>query len=200
MNLLVATTNKGKLREFQEAVEQLGFGGVTIGSLGLPADATAPEETGDTFEANAVIKALAYSRHTDALVFADDSGLQVDALDGAPGILSARFAGPGATDKANNDLLLAKLQQETTRTCRYVCVIALARAGNLLGTFHGEMDGEVLRQPQGEGGFGYDPVFFYPPLQRSAAELTREEKIRVSHRGSALRQMLSWLTETDAGN
>ncbi|MCU0227018.1 MAG: RdgB/HAM1 family non-canonical purine NTP pyrophosphatase [Bryobacterales bacterium] len=193
MRIYVATSNAGKLREFQQAAAQLGFGEVDISSLPLPAGVAAPEETGDSFEANAALKACAYSRFTNDLVFADDSGLEVDALGGAPGIYSARYAGEGAGDAANNALLLERMHGVEARAARFICAIAVAQGGVTLAVFRGTIEGELLRAPRGEGGFGYDPLFFYPPLDKSTAELSADEKIQVSHRGAALRQLLQWL-------
>jgi XTP/dITP diphosphohydrolase len=132
-------------------------------------------------------------------VLADDSGIVVDALGGAPGIRSARFSGPDATDRSNNKLLLARLAGVPTaaRTARFVCWIALARDGELWRTFHGEAEGRILEAPAGTDGFGYDPLFFYPPLSRTFAELPPDQKWAHSHRGKAFRRMLEWLR--DAG-
>jgi XTP/dITP diphosphohydrolase len=193
MRILVATTNQGKLREFQEAARQLGYPEIQVETLSLPPGISAPEETGSTFEENARIKAVHASSYTADLVFADDSGLEVDALGGAPGIYSARYAGEGVGDAANNTLLLERMRNQTNRTARFVCAIAVAQAGKNLATFRGVIEGELLEAPKGERGFGYDPLFFYPPLQRSTAELTSEEKIAVSHRGNALRQLFDWM-------
>lgn len=193
MRIFVATSNTGKLREFQQAAAQLGYGEVEIASLPLPAGEPTPEETGNTFEANAAVKARAYSRFVEDLVFADDSGLEVDALGGEPGVYSARYAGEGAGDAANNALLLMRMHGVENRTARFVCAIAVAHNGNVLAVFRGTMEGALLHNPRGEGGFGYDPLFLYPPLGRSTAELSPAEKIQVSHRGKALRLMLQWL-------
>lgn len=195
MRILVATTNKGKLREFQEAARQLGYPEVEIAPLVLPPGVAPPEETGQSFEENAAIKAIHASVYTEDPVFADDSGLEVDALGGAPGIYSARYAGEGADDAANNALLLERMQRKRERTARFVCAITVAQAGKALATFRGVIEGELLENAKGEGGFGYDPLFFYPPLGRSTAELTSEEKIEVSHRGNALRRMFQWLRD-----
>ncbi|MDP9172067.1 MAG: non-canonical purine NTP pyrophosphatase, partial [Acidobacteriota bacterium] len=126
-------------------------------------------------------------------VFADDSGLEVDALGGAPGVYSARFAGPDADDLANNQLLLKRLEDQTRRTARFVCVIALAEAGVIRETFRGTVEGEILHEPRGPAGFGYDPLFFYPPYNLSFGEATDERKFAVSHRGNALRALLRYL-------
>lgn len=181
MKIYCATTNPGKLREFEaEPLPNL-------------ASIEPPEETGATFEENAAQKAIYYSTFSDDFVFVDDSGLAVDALNGAPGVYSARFAGPGATDDDNNRLLVQKLRKVKNRAARYVCVIGLARRGKLIATFLGEVQGCILDEPRGANGFGYDPYFFYPPLDCTFAEATPEQKQSVSHRGQALRRMRAYL-------
>lgn len=193
LRLYCATSNPGKLFEFQQAAGE----GVEI--HGLP-PVPCPE-TGATFEENAVSKALCYSAalqgapNNATLLFADDSGLAVDALDGAPGIHSARFAGPGAGDAANNALLLAKLDgvPRPLRTARFVCCIALSQGGRVIRTFRGEVSGIILSQGRGGGGFGYDPLFYLPELGYTFAELTPRQKWMHSHRGQAFEQMLAWL-------
>ncbi len=185
MPLYLATSNPGKVREFLKA-------GLEVEMLpGLP-EIAAPEETGATFEANAELKAVYYSRHTDGVVLAEDSGLEVDALGGAPGVYSARYAGTG-DDNDNNRHLLAQLAGKPNRKGRYVAVIALAQAGEVLATFRGTVEGEILESPRGDGGFGYDPLFFYPPFGQTFAESTLEEKASVSHRGAAIRLLSAWL-------
>ena len=154
----------------------------------------APEENGATFEENARLKAAYYSRFAPGPLFADDSGLEVDALGGEPGVYSARYAGPNATDDANNRLLLERLGDKQNRTARFVCVIALAEGGEVRQTFRGEVEGEILREARGPGGFGYDPLFYYPPFGCSFGEVDGPEKFDVSHRGKALRAMLRYLT------
>jgi XTP/dITP diphosphohydrolase len=190
VKLWCATTNAGKLREFRLLATL--FGADVEALPNLRAIPPSPED-GSTFEANAAQKALYYSRHADGLLFADDSGLEVDALGGAPGVRSARFAGEHANDSANNALLRERLAEATDRRARFVCVIALAREGQLLATFRGEVEGAILHEPRGQGGFGYDPFFFYPPLNRGLAELSEEEKFAISHRGKALREMFGSL-------
>jgi len=154
------------------------------------------DETGATFRENAVLKAEAASRHfgPDVEVMADDSGLEVDALDGAPGVRSARFAGEKATDRENLELLLARLKgvPADKRTARFRCVIALARGGQLLKTFDGVCEGRIGEIPHGSGGFGYDPVFIPEGATRTFAELSSEEKHRISHRARALYEALRW--------
>jgi XTP/dITP diphosphohydrolase len=188
-----ASTNAGKLREFRSAAIEFGFPNVDIKPLEFLY--TLPEcvEDGLTFEENAVKKAIHYSVHTHRPVFADDSGLVVDALGGAPGIHSARFAGPKASDADNNRLLLDKLGAAKERSARFVCVVALAHDGRLLATFQGAVEGAITLAPAGNGGFGYDPLFFYPPFGCTLAEVDPSRKMAVSHRGQALKQMLSYV-------
>lgn len=190
LTIWCATTNKGKLREFErassDAVEFRGLPGLQA----IPV----PEETGSTFEENARLKALYYSAYADGLLLAEDSGLEVDALGGAPGVYSARFARPHADDEANNDLLLQRLGEQETRSGRYVCAIALARGNEILGTFLGTVEGQILRERRGTEGFGYDPLFFYPPFGATFAEVSPEQKQTVSHRGAAIDKLCKFLT------
>jgi XTP/dITP diphosphohydrolase len=158
----------------------------------LPAGPFDCPETGHTYEENAVQKALCYARHIGAPAFADDSGLEVDLLGGAPGVDSARYAGPGASDAQNRARLLRELAGRRS-PARFVCVIALAAPGRRPATFRGVVEGVVLDHERGAGGFGYDPLFFYPPLGRTFAELPAEEKFSVSHRGRAFRALLAAL-------
>jgi XTP/dITP diphosphohydrolase len=153
------------------------------------------DETGSTFEQNAIQKALYYSPHADGLLFADDSGLEVEALRNEPGIYSARFAGERATNRQNNELLLEKLAGVRNRKARFVCVVALADRGRLIQTFRGEVEGEILEEPRGSEGFGYDPLFYYPPFNKGFGEVPDEEKFAVSHRGKALLAMASFLKQ-----
>ncbi len=193
MRLFSATTNPGKLREFRLAFDRFGGGRFRVEPLpGLKGIPPAPEH-GSTFEENAVEKSLYYGAHTGGWLFADDSGLVVDALGGEPGALSARYAGPGSTDEANNALLLSKIAGVADRTARFVCVVALVSGGRLLGTFQGTVEGCIVDAPRGANGFGYDPLFFYPPYDRTLAEVSEEEKLAASHRGKALKAMLEWL-------
>jgi XTP/dITP diphosphohydrolase len=192
VTLYCATTNPGKLREFRLAASRLGEGRFETTSLPGLEGIEPAEETGQTFEENAVQKALYYSRHTSGPLFADDSGLEVDALGGAPGVQSARFAGLGATDESNNRLLIERLRDAGNRTGRFVCVIALARQGKLLQTFRGAVEGRILDAPRGPGGFGYDPLFYYSPFGCTFAEVSAERKLTVSHRGLALSAMMEW--------
>jgi XTP/dITP diphosphohydrolase len=186
--LYCATTNPGKLREFQMAAETAG----PVQFIPITTIAPSPE-TGATFEENAVQKALHYAPHAPGLLFAEDSGLEVEALGGAPGIHSARFAGEGASDEQNNRLLIERLRGVEDRNARYVCVIALADAHRIVRTFRGEVRGRIVDSPRGNGGFGYDPHFFYEPFGCTFAEATVEQKFSVSHRGVALRKMLEFI-------
>jgi XTP/dITP diphosphohydrolase len=183
-----ATTNPGKLREFQSSHPEIDFEPLE-GLKSIPAC----EEDGETFEANAIKKALHYSQFTPDLIFADDSGLEVDALGGAPGVRSARYS-PSGDDLENNRLLIANLQGVENRTARFVCVIALARQGRLLGTFRGAVEGRVMDEARGANGFGYDPHFFYQPFGCTFGEATHDSKMKVSHRAQALDAMVTALS------
>jgi len=188
IRLQCATGNPGKLREFRMAA---GLAPVEIELLpGFKMIAPCVED-GRTFEDNAVIKALHYGRHTTGLIFADDSGLEVDALGGAPGVWSARYSGPSATDESNNRLLLENLRGVSNRAARFVCAIALIENGAVRGVYHGAVDGFIIDEARGAGGFGYDPLFFCPAFGCTFGEATAEQKFSLSHRGRALRAMLS---------
>jgi XTP/dITP diphosphohydrolase len=187
VTLYCATGNAGKLREFRLAAGGTAGDGFLIEPL---TGISVPGETGSTFEENASEKAVYYSRYAPGLLFADDSGLEVDALGGAPGIYSARYAGD---DAANNTRVLREMEGVANRAARFVSVIALAEQGELVQTFRGEVEGELLTGPRGDGGFGYDPLFWYPPFGCSLAQVAAERKHAVSHRGKALALMLAWL-------
>lgn len=187
MRLYVATSNPGKLAEYRRAA-----GGIEIEAL---TGIASPEETGATFEENAAAKAVYYSRYADGPVFADDSGLCVDALEGTPGVHSARFAGESATDEENNALLLERMRGVVNRAARFVCVIGMAERGEVKGLFRGEVEGEIAAEARGGGGFGYDPLFFYPPLGRTFGEFSHEEKWAISHRGRAFAKLISFLSQ-----
>jgi XTP/dITP diphosphohydrolase len=188
-----ATGNPGKLREFRRAAQVFG---IEIRELPGLAQLAPCEETGRTFAENAILKATYYGKHAPGLLFADDSGLEVEALVGAPGVISARYAGPGATDSLNNALVLGNMRGREDRRARFVCVIALSNRGELVRTFRGVVEGELLEEPRGTAGFGYDPVFYYPPYARSFGEVSMEEKLAVSHRGKALRALFRSLMDT----
>ncbi|MEO8025018.1 MAG: RdgB/HAM1 family non-canonical purine NTP pyrophosphatase [Bryobacteraceae bacterium] len=193
MTLYCATTNAGKLREFRAA------GGPEFLIEPMPGlrAIDPPEESGLTFEENAIVKALYYASQAPkapgTFLFAEDSGLEADDLCGEPGVYSARYAGPEATDEENNALLLDRMKNSIDRSARYVCAIALVRDGELLDTFRGTVEGAILAIPRGTGGFGYDPLFFYPPFGASFAEVAPEKKAQVSHRSRALAAMFESL-------
>ena len=186
LRLLCSTSNPGKAREFALAAGER----VTIEPLAGFRDIPPCVEDGATFAENAIIKARHYGAHTAGLLFADDSGLEVDALGGAPGVFSARFSGPGATDASNNRLLLERLLGVDDRRARFVCAIAVVDGGRLVGVYHGSVEGTILEAPRGSGGFGYDPLFYYQPFGCTFGEVEGERKFGVSHRGQALRAML----------
>lgn len=187
--VFAATGNAGKLREFRMAAG--GYPEIEIDLVPGFRDIEPCIETGLTFEENAILKARHYGRHTPGLLFADDSGLEVDALGGAPGVFSARFAGSNATDAANNRLLLETLACVQPRTARFVCAIALVEADRVLGVFHGAVEGLITDAPRGSHGFGYDPLFFFPPFGCTFGETSAERKLLVSHRGQALRALFA---------
>lgn len=197
-SILIATGNPGKVREFQEMLASDRLGWRSLRDFG-PTEAI--EETGQTFRANACLKAEGYARRFDTWALADDSGLEVDALDGKPGVYSARWAelnGAGRGDADNNALLLRQLQdvQDSQRTARFVCVLALADpTGRTVLTAHDAVEGRILREPRGSNGFGYDPLFMIDALGRTTAELPPEEKHRISHRGKALRRMAELMAQ-----
>jgi XTP/dITP diphosphohydrolase len=197
--VLIATSNPGKLRDFAGAAQ---VHGIEIAALPHFAFLPTPVEDGKTFEENARKKAEEYSvAAPEQIVVADDSGLEVDALNGAPGVHSARYAADqphladsNTDDEANNARVLSELSQISPekRTGRFVCVLAAARNGKTVATFRGTAEGIILDSPRGNNGFGYDPLFYFPQIHKTFAELSPEEKARYSHRGSAFRQFLDW--------
>ena len=200
--LLIATNNRGKLREYRQILAGLPFVLTSLDEQGL--DFEVPEE-GATFAANAIAKARAYAAASGLLTLADDSGLEVEALGGEPGVRSARYAGEGASDAERIALLLSRLTgvPPERRQARFVCVIAVAEPGGQVRTVTGHVSGVIAPRPKGSGGFGYDPVFYIPELGRTMAELSAAEKNRISHRaraGQAARDLLaSSYAEPDAG-
>jgi len=192
--LFLASSNAGKLREFSAMAQSIHS---TVELALLPGYSELPpfSEDAPTFAENAVGKALHAASITDAAVCADDSGLVVPALDGAPGVISARYAGPNADGEQNNEKLLATLSGKTgnDRLAHFVCVLAVARKGHVLAVESNRVEGVILDKPRGSGGFGYDPVFFFPPLQKAFAELSGAEKNLYSHRGKAFRRLLEVL-------
>jgi XTP/dITP diphosphohydrolase len=190
--VVLATLNLGKVREFGRLLGDLPIELVSLGDI---PGASLPPETGATYTENALIKARAAHRLTGHTALGDDSGLEVDALGGAPGLHSARFGGPGLDDAGRVALLLERLRAVAagTRTARFRCVIALVDETGRERIVQGVAEGEIALAPRGAGGFGYDPVFFYPPLGRTFGELSDADKERVSHRGLAARAARAWL-------
>ncbi len=191
--LVLATGNPGKARELIALLAGIPF---EIRTLADYPPFVMPEETGETYEANALIKARATAAHTGALALGDDSGIEVDALGGAPGIRSARFGGPGLDDKGRVRHLLARIEHvpDHERTARFCCVIALVGSDGSERIVDGACAGRIAREPRGAEGFGYDPVFFYPPLDRTFGELADADKATVSHRGRAAAAARALLT------
>lgn len=185
--LLIATHNRGKLRELAELLGDVPYELVSLGDLGVHHDV---DETGSTFEENATLKAETYCGLAGILTLADDSGLEVDALGGEPGVRSARYAGPDATDAERVEFLLSKLDEADlgTWTARFRCVIAIAEPGRTTTLCSGSCEGRIVPEPRGENGFGYDPVFEFPEIGLTMAELSAERKNRVSHRAEAARK------------
>lgn len=185
MDLFVATRNPGKLRELHRLLAGLPIRALSLADAGITTDVA---ETGRTFQENAVLKARTYAALSGLTTLADDSGLEVDALGGAPGVESARWAGPQATDLDRIRLLLERLRgvPPEQRGARFRCVVAIATPGGEVYTTEGAISGQIIDQPRGSHGFGYDPVFFIPERGRTMAELEPEEKNRISHRARAL--------------
>jgi len=195
--LFLASSNPGKLAEYRELAASSASPLVVELAL-LPGFEALPafEENAPTFAENAAGKALHYSRHCDGLIFADDSGLVVPSLGGAPGVHSARYAGPQATNSQRIEKLLAELRGKTgaEHAAYFVCAIALAERGRPKVIVTDRVDGEILEAPRGSGGFGYDPVFYFPALGKTFAEIPAEEKSQRSHRGKAFRRLLAALS------
>jgi XTP/dITP diphosphohydrolase len=200
--LLVATTNRHKLREIRDLLSDVLIEFVGLDAL-PPIDE--PEETGQTFEENARIKALYYDRRAKALrhtrgaapdlTVAEDSGLVIDALEGEPGVHSARFLRPDAGYPERFGEIFRRLDATPDRppTARFICALAVVRDGQVVYETRGRVEGEITRPPRGSGGFGYDPIFYYPPYQCTLAEVTQASKLHVAHRGQAFRALADWL-------
>ena len=191
--LVLASNNRGKVREFNQLLENFHLEVIPQAQFGVPE----VEETGLTFVENAILKARNATRYAQLPAIADDSGIEVDALGGVPGILSARFAGPGASDEANLPKLLSELERvpEAQRTARYQCIVVyMAHAEDPTPVIcQGTWEGRITESPRGEGGFGYDPIFHVPDRNCTAAELPAEIKNAISHRGQALRKLVAAL-------
>jgi XTP/dITP diphosphohydrolase len=192
--LLLATNNKGKAREYKNLLSGVPFELITPAEVGI---STEVAEVGKSFEENARLKATTLARESGLLALADDSGLEVDALGGEPGTLSARYAGEGASDEDRANYLLTKLEgvPQEKRTARFRCVIAIATPEGDVELCSGECDGFIALEPRGEGGFGYDPVFYLPELGKTMAELPLETKNKISHRGRAAQKASQLLKE-----
>ena len=186
--LLVATKNQGKIEEYKVLLEDLSI--ALLGLTDVEIDITV-DETGSSFEANAILKATQYATVASLLTLADDSGLVVDALEGRPGVHTARYGGSGLTPIDRYQLLLEEMRgiEWSRRTARFHCVIALAHKSALVGIAHGICEGMIADRPRGEGGFGYDPVFYLPEMGKTMAELSSAEKHEISHRGAAMRRV-----------
>jgi XTP/dITP diphosphohydrolase len=197
--IVLATNNKNKVKEFKEILKDSPIQIKCLQDYGPLPEAV---EDGETFDDNAYKKAFHYARVLGVPCLADDSGLMVDALDGKPGVYSARYAGEKATDRENSDKLLREMEGKDNRKAHFVCVLSLATPGGPALTYEGRCDGEITTQRRGESGFGYDPVFFYPELGKTFAEISMEQKSKVSHRGRAMAEfaaeidkVLVWLKQ-----
>jgi len=192
--ILLATTNRDKVKEIRGILAGLPVD--LIGLEDVPRVA-APEETGATFEENARLKARYYAGATGLTAIAEDSGLAIDALDGAPGVESARFGGPDTTYPQKFELIYQQLRQRgvTTSPARFVCTVAIADASGILFEARGTVEGSIASSPAGAAGFGYDPIFFYPPFGCTLAEVSREQKATVSHRGMAFARVRAYLQD-----
>jgi XTP/dITP diphosphohydrolase len=190
--LLLATRNRGKKREMEEFFRAGGLALqlLSLDEAGLDTDVV---ESGSTFAENARLKADFFSRLASLVTLGDDSGLEVAALGGRPGVLSARYAGPGADDEARQDKLLAEMAGVADRGARFVSAVCISRDGSPLAQFRGEVAGEILREKRGSGGFGYDPLFLYPPMRLTFAEMPLAEKNRISHRARSLAQVRDFI-------
>lgn len=193
MRLLVATTNTGKLREIRSVLGEVPVELVTLRDLPTIEE---PEETGLTFEDNARLKALYYSERSGMTTVAEDSGLVIDGLDGEPGVRSARFLRPDASYAERFADIFHRLSgpPEKNRAARFVCALAVADRGHVIYEARGTVEGEIAREPRGTAGFGYDPIFYYPPYGATLAEVGQDAKLAVAHRGQAFRALTSWIS------
>ena len=190
--LLVATTNPGKLREIRDLLAEPPITLVSLTDLHPIAE---PEETGATFQENARLKALYYAAHAGIPTVAEDSGLEIDAMHGEPGVRSARFLGPDASYATRFEEIARRLaaMPYAPRTARFICALALVDQGRVLFETTGTIEGEIADRPRGDGGFGYDPIFYYPPYGATLGEVSQDAKLRVAHRGQAFRALAAWL-------
>ena len=188
--IVIASGNAGKIREFKEMLESYGYTVRTIKDLDGYGE---PEETGTTFHDNAIIKAQAVTDQFHIAALADDSGLSIDAFDGKPGVYSARWLGHDTPYSEKNRIVLEKMKGVTNRGCHYTCAIAWTQPGKEPIVFEDIVEAEIAQEPKGSNGFGYDPIVYYPPLHKTMAEMTEEEKNSISHRGKALRKLEAYL-------
>ncbi len=197
--ILVATTNPGKLREIRTLMSGVPLELVSLADVASIAE---PAETGTTFEENARLKARYYAERSGLLTVAEDSGLVVDALDGEPGVRSARFLRPDASYPERFEEIFRRLDQrpQEPRTARFVAALACVDNGRVIYETRGVVEGEVANAPHGTGGFGYDPIFCYPPFRGTLAEVSEAEKVRVAHRGVAFRAFAAWLKSGSPGS
>lgn len=188
--IVVASGNQGKIKEFREMLEPEGY---TVKSLSDFPDMPEVEETGTTFHDNAIIKAQAVTDRYGITAISDDSGLEIDALDKKPGVMSARWLGHDTSYDVKNQKVLDLLKDKTNRTCRYVCAIAITRVNEEPVVFEDSVECEVALEAKGSNGFGYDPIIYYAPLAKTMAEMSKDEKNSISHRGKAVRKLEAWL-------
>ena len=191
MRLLVATTNSGKLREIRSLLAGIPIELITLRDLDPIEE---PEETGATFEDNARLKALYYAARSGLTTVAEDSGLVIDGMDGEPGVRSARFLRPDASYPERFAEIFRRLAPpRTNRAARFVCALAVADDGRIVYEARGTVEGEIAHEPRGQRGFGYDPIFYYPPYRSTLAEVTEDDKLAVAHRGQAFRALAAWV-------
>ncbi len=188
--IVVASGNQGKIKEFKEMLEPEGY---TVKSLSDFPDMPEVEETGTTFHDNAIIKAQADTDRYGITAISDDSGLEIDALDKKPGVMSARWLGHDTSYDVKNQKVLDLLKDKKDRTCRYVCAIAITRVNEEPVVFEDTVECEVALEAKGSNGFGYDPIIYYAPSGKTMAEMSKEEKNSISHRGKAVRKLEAWL-------
>ncbi len=190
--IVVASGNAGKIKEFKEMLEPKGY---IVKSLADFPDMKEVEENGTTFHDNAIIKAQAVTDQYGIMAISDDSGLEIDALDKKPGVMSARWLGHDTSYVIKNQKVLELMQDKENRTCRYVCAIAITRKDEQPIVFEDTVECEIAYSPKGENGFGYDPIIYYPPLKKTMAEMSKDEKNSISHSGKAVVKLEAWLND-----
>ncbi len=188
--IVVASSNAGKIREFRQMLEPEGY---IVKSLADYPDMPEIEETGTTFQENAVIKAQSVTDRYGIMAISDDSGLEIDAFNKEPGVYSARYLGHDTPYEVKNRIILERMQGMENRTCRYACAIAVTRPGKKPEVFFDTVECEIAHEAKGENGFGYDPIIYYPPFRMTMAEMDKDQKNGISHRGKAIRAFEAWL-------